>query len=164
VAYVGPALEDADGAAVVEAVQQVGRRLAVPIAVHLVPGGGEHSAWERQMAYAASDAVIATTSHEAAEQRMLEAMACARPVIASAIDESSFALGEGVTGYLVPPREPQELVERLEQLLRQPTLRRRMGQSARIWVEREYSWSMAARRVDAVYSNVLPDSIAVASR
>jgi glycosyltransferase involved in cell wall biosynthesis len=161
--YLGPTLDDADGAAVAAAVHRTGERLGAPIALHVLPAVGGNGAWERQMCYAASDVVIATSRHETAERLMLEAMACARPVIASAIDESSFALGEGVTGYLVPPRAPEDLAERLEQLLRQPELRRRMGQAARLWVQREYSWPMVARRLDAVYSDVLPASAGAVS-
>lgn len=156
-AYTAPTLADADGASVDEAIRRTGERMGVTIAVLPVPGGDTAtSTEERHLHYAASDVVIATTRDESAERQSLEAMACGRPVIGSAIDETSFALGECVTGYLVPPREPEELAERLEQMLTQPKLRARMGHAARIWVEREYSWPMIAKRTAAVYNRVHP--------
>ncbi len=62
----------------------------------------------------------------------LEAMACARPVIATRVG--------GVTGFLVPPGDSGALADRLAALLDDPARRAAMGQAGREVVEREYTW------------------------
>ena len=63
-------------------------------------------------------------------------------------------LDDGITGYLVPPREPVALADRLAQLLRDRQLSQRMGAAARARVQREFgldaSIGAAARELTAV--------------
>jgi glycosyltransferase involved in cell wall biosynthesis len=151
-AYAGPDLGDADGNSVLQAARMAGEGLGRTISILPVAGDAKN----RWLRYVASDVVIATTGDEKTEQRSLEAMACGRPVIGSAIDETALALGEGLSGYLVPPRASEELAERLKQLLTQPALGTRMGMAARVWIEQEYSWPAIARRTAALYDSVLP--------
>lgn len=60
---------------------------------------------------------------------VIEAMAFARPVVATG--SSPFYVREGETGFLVPPRDPVVMAERIERLLRDPDLRGAMGERGR---------------------------------
>ncbi|MGB9307943.1 MAG: glycosyltransferase, partial [Mycobacterium sp.] len=46
---------------------------------------------------------------------------------------------DGETGYLVPPKDPQQLAARLVWLLQDPQIARRMGRAARDRVEAEFT-------------------------
>ena len=58
-----------------------------------------------------------------------EAMASGIPVIASDIGGISELVDHGVTGLLAPPRDPRALADLIERLLKDPDLRREMGQN-----------------------------------
>jgi glycosyltransferase involved in cell wall biosynthesis len=60
-----------------------------------------------------------------------EAMASGIPVIASDIGGISELVEHGVTGLLTPPRDPRALADLIERLLKDPDLRREMGQNGR---------------------------------
>lgn len=102
----------------------------------------------------------------------LEAMACETPVVASAVGGIKEVVAHGETGYLVPleqqaetPFEPvhpdrfsRDLASRINGLLADASLRRRMGQKGRQRAETRFSWRAVASQVLALYrSLVSPD-------
>lgn len=107
--------------------------------------------------YGAGDVAVTTPWYEPFGLTPLEAMACARPVIGSAVGGLTFTIEDGSTGFLVPPRDPIALAERLRHLLSRPWMRERMGLNARARVEREFTWPVVARRTAAVYEVLLRD-------
>ena len=70
---------------------------------------------------------------------LLEAMACARPAVCTAVGGIPEMISDGETGYLVPPKDPQQLAARLVRLLRDPQTARRMGRAGRDRVEAEFN-------------------------
>jgi len=62
---------------------------------------------------------------------MIEAMAGARPVVATRIGAAAELVEDGVNGLLVPPDNPRRLAEAAGRLLQDPGLCRGMGRSAR---------------------------------
>jgi type III pantothenate kinase len=84
-----------------------------------------------------------------------EAMAYARPVVASAVGGLLDAVDDGVTGLLVPPRDAAALRTALEQLLGDGELRRRLGAAAREKALRELSPEVEADALLAVYAEVV---------
>jgi D-inositol-3-phosphate glycosyltransferase len=105
--------------------------------------------------YSASDIAVTTPWYEPFGLTPLEAMACGRPVIGSAVGGITFTIRDGVTGYLVPPQDPHALAERLYRLWAEPAERERMGRAARERVEREFTWQTVARRTAAIYQSLL---------
>jgi glycosyltransferase involved in cell wall biosynthesis len=83
----------------------------------------------------------------------LEAMACGRPVVASATGGLPDAVIHGETGLLVPPGDVGALREALCTLLSDPTLCRRMGEAARQRA-RFFTASMVIGRIEQVYAHV----------
>lgn len=80
----------------------------------------------------------------------LEAMACGKPVVATAaggLDDLVDAAG----GLKVPPGDAPALAEALLQLASDPPLRRRMGEANRRRVLREFDWNCVLERLEDVY-------------
>ncbi len=68
-----------------------------------------------------------------------EAMAYGRPVVATDVGGLRDAIEDGVTGLLVPPRDPAALRAALTRLLDDPALRARLGEAARRRAEVAFS-------------------------
>ena len=80
----------------------------------------------------------------------LEAMACGRPVVASAVGGMLDTVVPDHTGCLVPPRDTDAFADATRRLLRHPELRHRYGRDAVERVRTRFSWpSVAVRTVDA---------------
>ena len=78
----------------------------------------------------------------------LEAGACAIPVVAGNSGGAPDAVLNGETGFVVNGRDVADVADRITTLLRDPALRRRMGQAGRKWVERDWQWSQVCARLD----------------
>ncbi len=69
-----------------------------------------------------------------------EAMACGCPVLATPNTGSEDLFTDGVEGFIVPPRDPQALADRLQQLADDPTLQQRMSAAALERVQHLGGW------------------------
>ncbi|MHB0877865.1 MAG: glycosyltransferase [Anaerolineae bacterium] len=85
---------------------------------------------------------------------VVDAMACARPIVATTVAGNSLVVSEGVNGYLVPERRADLLAERLAALAADGDLRQRLGQASRERVEREFAWDTLARRYLAHFRRI----------
>lgn len=92
---------------------------------------------------------------------VLEAMACARPVVATAVGEIPQLITEGVTGLTVPPGDPKSLAEGIVSLLEKPIRAREMGRAARKTIEEGFSFSSTVAQYQALYESLLGLSIPV---
>ncbi|MFC1734804.1 glycosyltransferase family 4 protein [Candidatus Hydrogenedentota bacterium] len=72
----------------------------------------------------------------------VEAMASGLPVVATRVGGLQTIVEDGVTGFLVEPGDPFALSEKLEILLNDPELRRKMGAKARERAEELYDWDV----------------------
>ena len=84
-----------------------------------------------------------------------EAMAHGRPVVATAVGGLTDAVEHGVTGLLVPPRDPVALRTALQQLLNDAELRGRLGAAGREKARVEFSSEAAAGATIAAYREAL---------
>ncbi|HCI81865.1 MAG TPA: glycosyltransferase family 1 protein [Ktedonobacter sp.] len=134
------------------ALQRLVNELGISTHVRFV---GKRQQKELHNYYSAGDVAVTTPWYEPFGLTPLEGMACARPVIGSAVGGITYTIGDGETGYLVPPRDPQALANRLYELLVHPELRRCMGEAARARVESEFTWPVVALRTSALYENML---------
>jgi glycosyltransferase involved in cell wall biosynthesis len=85
----------------------------------------------------------------------VEAMACGRPVVGSAVGGLLDTVLPGVTGELVPPRRPDLLAPAIDRLLTAPDLVQAYGRAGRARAVREYQWSRVATATARVYAAVL---------
>ncbi len=99
--------------------------------------------------YAAADAgIFPSISDEAFGIAIAEAMACAKPVIASYIGGIPEVVGnEGTAGLLVNPGSSQAIADAVTQLMSLPDRGRSMGKAARRRIETLYTWRHAATRL-----------------
>lgn len=82
---------------------------------------------------------------------LLEAMACGRPVVATAVSGALDVVQPEVNGLLVPPHHPGEMAAAILRLLSNPELANHVGQAARRTVETGYSWEIVSARYLQLY-------------
>jgi len=85
------------------------------------------------------DVGVLATYREGISNSIMEYMALGKPVVASAGGGTCELVTDGCTGFLVPPREPQILADRICQLLDDGDMRRRMGSAGRRRIEEAFS-------------------------
>jgi len=101
--------------------------------------------------YLASDVFVSTPWYEPFGITPLESMACGTPVIGSDVGGIRYSVADGVTGYLVPPREPATLAQRLDQLRANPALAAAMGRAGVHRVRSRFTWDRVATDLLDVY-------------
>jgi D-inositol-3-phosphate glycosyltransferase len=111
--------------------------------------------------YSAGDVAVTTPWYEPFGLTPLEAMACGRPVVGSAVGGIPYTVVDGQTGFLVPPRDPEALAERLYRLLSDKEMRGHMGRAARARVEQEFTWQIVALRTASLYETLLAERAAL---
>jgi len=104
--------------------------------------------------YNAADLVVVPSFYESFGLVAVEAMASGVPVVASRVGGLASTVAGGRTGYLVPWRCPEPFAEKIELLLRNEPLRAALG-AAGVTHMRGYSWSAVARRLRALYAELL---------
>lgn len=87
-----------------------------------------------------ADVVACTPDHEPVALAALQAMACGRPVVASAVGALLDTVRHGVTGYHVPPRDPRAAVRAIEALLTDVRTAAAFSAAGREIVERRHGW------------------------
>ena len=142
---------EGEGHAELEAMR---RKLKLETVVKL-PGAASHAqvlSWWRR----ASVAVL--TSHsEGMPVSLMEAAACGVPAVATAVGGVPELVEDGVTGLLVPSGDGTALAEALEQLLRSPARRRKMGRAARQRAERCFARPRQVGRLLDLWSALLSE-------
>lgn len=105
--------------------------------------------------YSAANVFVTTPWYEPFGITPLEAMACATPVIGAAVGGIKTTVQEGVTGYLVPPKNPAALAARLALLHGNPAHARQLGWQGWRRAHQLYTWRSVAERVAAIYEKVV---------
>jgi glycosyltransferase involved in cell wall biosynthesis len=100
------------------------------------------------------DALVLPSWIEGLPLVVLEAMAQAKPVVATAVGGTPEAVVDGETGLLVSPRDVTALTEALGRLLRDEDLRRRLGNAGRRRVEAHFSASAMTGRILEIYGEL----------
>jgi phosphatidylinositol alpha-mannosyltransferase len=117
--------------------------------VGLVPGE-ERPGWFAASSVFCSPAV----GNESFGIVLLEAMASARPVVASDIPGYRTVMTDGVQGLFHPPCDSEAIARAVAALLKDPALRARMGAAGRRRAG-EFGWPALAARVEDLYSELL---------
>jgi L-malate glycosyltransferase len=103
------------------------------------------------------DAFVLTSSTEGLSNAILEAMACGLPTIATAVGGNTELVEAGLTGFLVPPRAPDQIVLAMEELLTRPELSQSMGRHARRRAVEHFSLPGMITGYSAFYRTCQPE-------
>jgi glycosyltransferase involved in cell wall biosynthesis len=90
------------------------------------------------------------------QNKLLEAMATATPVVTTPIGCSALQARDGE--HVLVAAGPETFAAQVTRLLDDPALRARIGASGREYVERHHAWSAVARSLERVYRDVLERS------
>jgi glycosyltransferase involved in cell wall biosynthesis len=134
--------------------QGLGRELGLGERVHWV---GNVPADRLGVYYNMADAlVMPSVTHPAdgLNVTVLDAMACARPVVGTSAAGNELAIRDGVNGFLVPEGDDAALAGALATLAAAPDLRARMGAAGRQRIETELGWPHLARRYVAHFERL----------
>jgi glycosyltransferase involved in cell wall biosynthesis len=108
--------------------------------------------------YAAIDVFVVPRTndrvcHLVTPLKPIEAMAAARPIVASAVGGLTEIIKDGITGVLVPPESADALADAIEPLLYDEPLRVRLGDAAREAAGRR-TWSANAQKYRTLYESL----------
>lgn len=94
-----------------------------------------------------------TSSSEAFGLVLLEAMACAKPIIVSNLPGPRTLVKNN--GLIVKVNNTKDLTEKLALILNNQAMAQKFGQEGRKLVEEKYSWHKAGERLNQIYHNLL---------
>lgn len=104
---------------------------------------------------AAMDIFVLPSRWEGLPLAIIEAMMAGLPVLATGVGGVPELVEDGVTGLLVPPRDPEALAWALARLLSDPPVRRRMGAAGREKAVREFRLDRMLEETSRLYKELL---------
>ena len=96
---------------------------------------------------------------EAMPFALLEASSLGLPVVGTAVGGVPEVIAPGVTGFVVPPRDPVALAAALRRLVADPNLRQRLGAAGRERVVRQFQVQETVDRTIAIYRDLLAPAL-----
>jgi glycosyltransferase involved in cell wall biosynthesis len=103
------------------------------------------------------DIFVLSSLWEGLPRVLPQAMATGLPVVCTRVDGSAEAITDGECGFLVEPSQPRALAERVNMLLSDGELRRRMGETGRERAS-EYSAPRMVEEIEQLYRRLLVNS------
>ena len=104
--------------------------------------------------YRSADLLVAAPWQEELDASALEAMACGVPIVGTAVGGLTEAVVDGLTGDLVPARDPRALGGALRRLVNDKVRRFAYATAALDRARQAYSWKRVAAQVGSVYAAV----------
>ncbi len=104
--------------------------------------------------YSASDVFVTTPWYEPFGITPVEAMACRRPVIGSDTGGIRYTVVDGKTGYLVPPKDPDALAEKLAILAKDRSLAAQMGRAGALRAHNMFTWRRVGSELAAIFGRL----------
>ena len=81
-----------------------------------------------------------------------------KPVVVTNVGAIPEIVDDGVTGFIVPPKNPEALAEAIVKLLKNEKLRREMGENAYKKLKTDLSWDTIAEKTIEVYRRAIEDA------
>ncbi len=104
---------------------------------------------------AALDVLVQPSLTESFGLTVAEALSCEVPVVASNVGGLTELIEDGVCGYLVPPRDPKALADKITDLLDHPDKRRSMGRAGRERILNNFPLSRTVEKYVDLYTKLL---------
>ncbi len=86
---------------------------------------------------------------------LLEAMACALPVVCTKVGGIPAVVTDGIEGFLVPAGDADAMATKFDQLYLDRHLLKQMGEAGRRLVNEKYDIGLMVKKVEREYSNIL---------
>lgn len=103
--------------------------------------------------YRESSIFILTSLEEGVPRTILEAMACGRPVVCTALPQLvDIITGSGI---LIPTRDPGAVADALTELVTAPDLANKLGEAAREKIVSDYSWGDTVAKTLELYASLV---------
>jgi glycosyltransferase involved in cell wall biosynthesis len=112
---------------------------------------------DKAAAYATCEMLVVPSWTEAFPLVIPEAMAAGLPVIATAVGAIPDFVTDGEDGFLVPPRDPAALADRISRLLEDEHLRRRISERVRERAPREFAIEVGSVKMASIVRSVLEE-------
>ncbi len=119
----------------------------------LVTFTGSRARSELRNYYTAADVFVTTPWYEPFGITPVEAMACGTPVIGAAVGGIQTTVRDGVTGYLVPPKDADALADRLAHLMERPALLQQFSRQALRRARTLYTWQRVGTAIESLYAS-----------
>lgn len=101
------------------------------------------------------DVYAAPSRSESFGVAVLEASACARPVVVSDVGGLPEVVVDGITGLVIPRESVSATADALLKLITDPSLRCRMGEAGRQHALKNYEWSDSVAQMESIYRRVV---------
>ncbi len=98
--------------------------------------------------------VLPSSIREGLSLAIAEAMAAGKPAIGTRIGGIPEIIRDGVTGFILPPKDPNALAERILYFTRHPEVARKFGEAARRWCKRKHDSRIIASQFDQFYRSL----------
>jgi len=109
---------------------------------------------------AASDVFVLPTLSEGFPNTIAEAMAAGLPIVSTRVRGLSEIVAEGNNGFLVEPRNPAQLAEKILLILHNDILRDEMSANNKTWAK-QHTWEKVAERLEEVCSGIVKNKASV---
>jgi glycosyltransferase involved in cell wall biosynthesis len=100
------------------------------------------------------DVAVLTSLWEGLPRVLVQYSLLEKPIVTFEVEGSREVVEDGVNGFVVPPKDVDVLVDRLDRVLANPTLRREFGRRSRERVEGRWDVELMVDRISSVYENV----------
>jgi glycosyltransferase involved in cell wall biosynthesis len=105
--------------------------------------------------YQAADVYLHAAHHEVFGKSLVEAMACATPVVATGVDGIPEVIIDGVTGYLTPAKDAYALASKVRTLFENPTLMVEIGMNSTNRAQKEFNLDRQVNEFLSWYREIL---------
>lgn len=140
-----------------ESYEKIASENHLPVTFHGTLGSAKVAEMLRQSHIFVNSSVTLPQQSEGTPTAIIEAMACALPIVATDNGGTSEIIINKKTGLLCPENSPLSLALAIEELIGNPELRQRLGASAHEYI-RAYSWTEVAKNLLIKYEEILSSS------
>lgn len=106
------------------------------------------------------DVFLMSSLWEGLPVALLEAMAAGKSVVATSVGDNPLIVNNGITGYIVPPKKPEEMAESILKIINNPNKMRQMGEAAL----RQYKTKFTMHKMIQNYSNLYEEFLSKNNR
>lgn len=94
---------------------------------------------------------VSVSNSESFGVAIIEASSCGKPVVVSNVGGLPEVVEDGVTGIIVPPRNPEKTAEAIEKLILNIEMQKKMGEMGRVRVKKMFNWDDNVKQMIDIY-------------